>query len=144
MTWVYTGKQIVYHALQKASDDIGPEGIAAIKAETDELRSQIHLIKADEKKARASLSALQAKPRISELQQDIQRLENDRDEIQERLARLHGPGTVQISPDERAKLEHEWKLWQRQAAVRRRICRDLWERCTEVLPENTTSSELWV
>jgi 26S proteasome regulatory subunit (ATPase 3-interacting protein) len=132
-----------------------------IKFEINELQTQLSSIKAEEKKARASLSALKAKPRIVELQQDIQRLGCERDDMQARLAKLNeGPEVtvtatatatamtmamaIQITPEERSQLEQEWKIWYRQATIRRRICRKMWDRCSEVLPENTSVLELWV
>ncbi|KAJ5110759.1 hypothetical protein N7532_001294 [Penicillium argentinense] len=144
MTWVYTGKQVVYHARQQISDDTSPKGLAAMNREIDTLQDELSTIKTDEKKARAALLALEAKPRLSELQRDIQRLKSEQDDIQARLARIQKTEAIQVSSEERSKLEHEWKTWQRQAVIRRRICRDLWGRCTEVLPENTTAAELWV
>lgn len=49
-----------------------------------------------------------------------------------------------VGSEERAEVEREWKRWQRQVAVRRRICRELWDRCSEVVPEGVTREELWV
>jgi 26S proteasome regulatory subunit (ATPase 3-interacting protein) len=81
---------------------------------------------------------------VSDLRQDITRLESEQEAIQARLASRHEDDTVSISPAERAKLETEWKQWQRQVGIRRRICCELWGRCSEVLPENVTAPELWV
>ncbi|OQD76818.1 hypothetical protein PENDEC_c003G01350 [Penicillium decumbens] len=137
------GKQVVYHAVQGSSDEATPEILAALSQEIEQLQGQLSSAKEDEKKARASLAALEAKPRLSALRQDIQRLEEEKEEIQARLGTLHDSDTVQLSLEERSKLEEEWRQWQRHAAIRRRICLDLWARCTELLPENTSSSELW-
>jgi 26S proteasome regulatory subunit (ATPase 3-interacting protein) len=106
---------------------------------------------------RACLSALLSKPRISELRDDILRLEGERVELQACLDKLNGEDTatatatsgagavdISLSPEERAHLEHEWKTWHRQATLRQRICGDMWDRCSEVLPENTSLAELWV
>lgn len=101
-------------------------------------------MKGDEKKARAGLAALNAKPRLSDLRQDISRLESERGAIQARLAELQGNDTNQISQAERAELEHQWKVWHRRATLRRRICLDLWEKCSEVRPDDMTAQELWV
>lgn len=139
-----TGKQVVYHALQDTSQDMTPEAIATLNQDTEKLQDQLSTIKANEKRARAALAALEAKPRISDLQQQTQRLEEEREGIQAHLGQRHGDDEAQISLDERTQLEQEWKQWQRHAAVRRRICRDLWGRCSEVLPEDMTSQELWV
>lgn len=89
------------------------------------------------------MAILEAKPRISQLRQEIAQLEEERKVIQAQVEELQGDD-VQLSVEERARLEEEWKQWQRHATTRRRICRELWGRCTEVLPDNTTSQELWV
>ncbi|KAJ5510834.1 Tat binding protein 1-interacting [Penicillium expansum] len=139
-----SGKQTVYHALQDPSDVTTPEVAAAVKLNIESLEREISTLKAKEKKARAELAALHAKPRISDLRQDISRLESELSMIQARLASRHKGDPVQISPEEREKLEKEWKYWQWHANVRRRICCDLWGQCSEVLPENMTAAELWV
>lgn len=135
---------MVYHALQGPSQDATPETLTALRHEIEHLQGQLSSTKGDEKKARASLAALEAKPRLSALRWDIQRLEEEKEEIQARLGTLHDGDTIQVSLEEWSKLEEERRQWQRHAAIRRRICRDLWGRCTEVLPDNTSSLELWV
>jgi 26S proteasome regulatory subunit (ATPase 3-interacting protein) len=81
---------------------------------------------------------------VSDLRQDISRLESEELTIQARLASRHEGDPVQMSPAEREKLEKEWKQWQRHVSVRRRICRELWGQCSEVVPEGMTAAELWV
>ncbi|CAG8241975.1 unnamed protein product [Penicillium salamii] len=138
------GKQTVYHALQDPSETITPEAAAALKLEIDHLESQLSTLKADEKRARAALATLSATPRISELRQDISRLESEQSAIQTRLARHHEDDPITLSPSEREELEAEWKRWQRHVSVRRRICRELWGQCSEVLPEGMSAVDLWV
>lgn len=87
---------------------------------------------------------LEAKPRISDLERDIQQLEVERKAIQSQLGNSQSDDETPISAEDRGKLEQEWKQWQRRAASRRRICRDLWSQCTEILPEGTNSLEFWV
>lgn len=134
----------MYHALQDPSDIITLEEAAGLKLEIEDLESQLATLKADEKKARAALATLNATPRVSDLREDISRLESEESAIQKRLASHHEGGPVLLSPSTREKLEAEWKQWQRHASVRRRICRELWMQCSEVLPEGVTAAELWV
>lgn len=141
---LHLGKQSVYHALQDSSQDITPEILATLSQEIEQLQVQLSSIKGEEKKVRASLAALEAKPRLSVLRQNIQQLEEEKEAIQGRLESLHDRDKDQISLEEWSKREDEWRRWQRHAAIRRRICRDLWGRCTEVLPDNTSALELWV
>ncbi|KAJ5537946.1 hypothetical protein N7494_007425 [Penicillium frequentans] len=137
------GKQVVYHALQDPSQSVILEVIATRIREIEKLQEELTTIKTNEKKARATLSTFEAKPRLSDLRQDIQQLEIERNAIQARLTSHQGDDEVSLPAEEREKLEREWKKWQRHATLRHRICRELWGKCTEVLPENMTSKELW-
>ncbi|KAJ5633004.1 hypothetical protein N7490_009343 [Penicillium lividum] len=123
---------------------VTPEDIATRKRDIGKLQDELATIKAKEKKTRAALSTFEGKPRLSDIRQDIQRLEEERSAVQARLTSHHDDDAVNLPPDEREKLEQEWKQWQRYAIARRRICRELWGKCTEVLPEKMTSQELWV
>ena len=109
------------------------------------MEEKLATLKTDEKNARAELATLRSKPLLSELRQDIDRLETEKESMLARLDEFHGrDSSVQVSPEERAEVEREWKRWQRQVNVRRRICRDMWMKCSEVVPEGMTREELWV
>lgn len=115
--------------------------MAALNQDIEKAQSQLSTVTADEKRVRATLTALDAKPRLSDLERDIGQLEAERDAFQ---TDLESSQELPITVEDRNKLEQKWKQWQRHATARRRICRDLWVRCTEVLPENTSAHELWV
>ncbi|KAL2003583.1 hypothetical protein VTN02DRAFT_3249 [Thermoascus thermophilus] len=143
-----SGKQIVYHALQDPADDATPEALAAIDDEIRQLQDKLAAYKASEKAMRGELAVLCAKVPISELRQEVSKLEVERAETLDRLAKLRSSdndddNSVPVSAEQRAKVEREWKEWRKHAHVRKKICRDLWERCTEVLPEDTTKEDLW-
>ncbi|KAJ5114611.1 hypothetical protein NUU61_000370 [Penicillium alfredii] len=138
-----SGKQTVYHALQDASDTATPEAIAILNQDIESFRGQLDNLRANEKQSRAALTALVTKPRLSDLRQDISRLKDERETLQGRVATSASSEPIPITPVERSHLETAWKKWQRHATIRRRICRDLWARCSEVLPEDMTASELW-
>ncbi|KAJ5652505.1 hypothetical protein N7507_009931 [Penicillium longicatenatum] len=133
---------ILKNELPDPSQNVTPEVIATRNREIEKLQDELTTIKANEKKVRAALLTFETKPRLSDLRQDIQELEEERSAIQARLT-SHRGDEVNLPPEEREKLEQEWKQWQCHATLRRRICRELWGRCTEVLPENQTSKELW-
>ncbi|KAJ5624694.1 hypothetical protein N7510_001003 [Penicillium lagena] len=139
-----SGKQTVYHTLQDTSDTSIADTLASLEQEKNQLQEELHALKATEKEARAGLAAFEARPRLTGIRHGILQLENERDAIQARLAELDGADAVQVSLAEREALDQEWNRWQQHAAVRRRICRELWGICSEVLPEGMTAPELWV
>jgi len=140
-----SGKQIVYHALQDPADDATPEALAAIEDGIKQLQDELAAHKASEKSLRGELAMLCSKVPISELRQEVSRLEAERAETLGRLAKLRNDDDgALVSAEQRAQVEREWKEWRKHVHVRKKICRDLWERCTEVLPEDTTKEDLWV
>ncbi|EYE96298.1 putative TBP interacting domain protein [Aspergillus ruber CBS 135680] len=138
------GKQTVYHALQDSSDEATTGVIANLDEEIKQLEENLTTLKNNEKNARAELVTIRSKPLLSELRQDIDRLEKEKDSMLARLDEFHGrDSSVQVSPKEQAEVEREWKRWQKQVIVRRRICRDMWMKCSEVVSEGMTREELW-
>ncbi|GIJ87202.1 hypothetical protein Asppvi_006108 [Aspergillus pseudoviridinutans] len=139
-----SGKHIVYHALQDASDDLRTETMATMDEKIKQLEEQLTTLKTKEKKARADLATLSTKPLLCELRYDVGRLEQETQEVSSRLEKIQKRDSIQMCPEERAKLGKEWKRWNKIASVRKTICRDLWSRCLEVVPDNVSREELWV
>lgn len=106
-------------------------------------QGQLTTLKAEDKRVRSELAEFVSRPLLSELRADVARLQKEKEEILAGLASL-GEDESAVSPEEQQAVENEWKYWQRQAHVRRRICNELWERCSEVVPENMTREELKV
>ncbi|XHG09196.1 hypothetical protein AWENTII_012272 [Aspergillus wentii] len=138
------GKQTVYHALQDSFDDSTPEVIAGLDQEIKQLQGNLTALKANEQDTRAELATLCTKPLLSDLRRDIGRLDKEKESTLARLEKLRGSSSVRMPPGERAKIENEWKCWQKCVNIRRQICRDFWTRCSEVVPEDMTRDELWV
>ncbi|KAJ5738279.1 Chitin synthase activator (Chs3) [Penicillium malachiteum] len=138
------GKQVVYHAIQDSSQSVTPKDLATLTKNIERLQSELITLRADEKKVRAAFASFESKPLLSDLRQDVERLQEERETFQERLGNQAASDEVPLSVEEREKLENEWKEWQRHATLRRRMCRDLWGMCTEVLPDNMTLPELWI
>ncbi|KAL1851793.1 hypothetical protein Plec18170_006096 [Paecilomyces lecythidis] len=137
------GKQIVYHALQDSTDDVTPEALARISDEIEQLEKQLASYKNREKELKWELSRMGATIPLAELEQNASKLEDETSSILLRLKELCNDDTAEVSMEEKIQTEKEWKIWQRYAAVRKRICRQLWERCTEVMAEDTTREDLW-
>ncbi|KAL2816329.1 Tat binding protein 1-interacting protein-domain-containing protein [Aspergillus granulosus] len=137
------GKQTVYHVTQEESDENNADVVAAMDEEIQSLQEQLPRLKEDEKKLRAELNSLNAVPLLSELRAEIKDLEGEKESLAARLAKVHGDGEVNVSPRETEAARKYWKFWQGQARIRARICRDLWYKCSETLPEGTSREELW-
>jgi 26S proteasome regulatory subunit (ATPase 3-interacting protein) len=143
---IVPGKQIVYHAIQDPADEATPEELAEIDREIERLRGEVGSAKEHEKALKVELAALGARVPTGELHDQVRGLEAKRQQLLEQLALLRDGSRKarMVTVEEQQRVEREWKKWQRQAIVRKRICRELWERCTEVLPEGVKSkAELW-
>lgn len=140
------GKQTVYHALQASDDSASPETLTSLDEQIKDLEERLSTLKADDKKARANLHVLTSTPLLSDLRQDIARLESEEKEITSRLvsSRENAAAVQIVDPAEREHVEQEWKRWRGLAARRERGFRELWGRCSEVVPEGMTREELWV
>ncbi|KKK22773.1 hypothetical protein AOCH_005622 [Aspergillus ochraceoroseus] len=137
------GKQTVYHALQEAPDETTASTAAAMDKEIQRLQEELRSLKEREKKAQAELALLCATPLLSELRSEVLSLEEETGTLSASVAQAQGEDSVQVSAQEKAEVIRDWKFWQRQASVRGEICRDLWRKCSETLPEDMTREELW-
>lgn len=140
------GKQTVYHALQVSDDSTSPETLTTLDEQIKDLEERLSTLKANDKKARANLHVLTSTPLLSDLRQDIARLESEEKEITAHLvsSRENAAAVQVVDPAEREHVEQEWKRWRGLAARRERGFRELWGRCSEVVPEGMTRGELWV
>lgn len=138
------GKQTVYHTIQDPADDASPESLAAIDKELEGLREEIAGGKTREKALKAELATLNSRVSTADLRQGVLKLEAEKGEMSVRLSAMCNRAVQPVSVEEKARVDKEWKVWKRHMNVRKRICRDLWDRCTEVLPEDTTKEDLWV
>ncbi|PYI10482.1 spindle poison sensitivity protein Scp3 [Aspergillus sclerotiicarbonarius CBS 121057] len=137
------GKQVVYHALQETCNEATPEIIAALDEKAERLQEQVTDLQATEKKTRAELAVTCARPLLSELRRHIGQLEQEQDAIRACLIKARGSDLESVPVQVQVKAESDWKHWQDHANIRGRICRDLWRKCSEVVPENMTGEELW-
>ncbi|KAL4757385.1 putative TBP interacting domain protein [Aspergillus foveolatus] len=137
------GKQTVYHALQEEINEAGHDVIAAMDEEIVSLQEQLSSLKENEKRVQGELNSLNAMPLLSELRTEIMKLEKEKESLAARLIKVCGDASAEVSPQEKEKMRKDWKIWQNQESVRAKICRDLWRKCSETLPEGMTREELW-
>jgi len=107
-------------------------------------RNEILAARAREKVLKSELAAFSNILSTTELESSVAAMESERTALQGRLAALQAGDTKPVSEEERATVETAWTTWQRHASTRKKICKDMWERCTEVLSDDQTRAELWV
>lgn len=120
------------------------EDLAAMDKEIDTLRECIATAKSNEKLVRANLISMNATLSTEELRSSVSILEHERKEILGRLNPLRSGDVKPVMPEEKEAVDREWTQWSRKAGVRKKIFMELWEFCTEELPEGKTRRELWV
>lgn len=120
------------------------EDLAAMDKEIDTLRECIATAKSNEKLVRANLISMNATLSTEELRSSVSILEHERKEILGRLNPLRSGDVKPVMPEEKEAVDREWTQWSRKAGVRKKIFMELWEFCTEELPEGKTKRELWV
>lgn len=120
------------------------EDLAAMDKEIDTLRECIATAKSNEKLVRANLISMNATLSTEELRSSVSILEHERKEILGRLNPLRSGDVKPVMPEEKEAVDREWTQWSRKAGVRKKIFMELWEFCTEELPEGKTRGELWV
>lgn len=140
----FSGKQLVYHAVQDPADAMSLNDLAAMDKEIATLRDGIAAARANEKLLRANLISVNATLSTDELRSTVILLGHEKKEILGRLGRLRSGNVKPVLPEEKEAVDREWMQWSRKAAGRKKICLELWEFCTEEVAEGKTKEELWV
>lgn len=139
-----SGKQLVYHALQDPADAMSLEDLAAMDKEIAALRDSIATAKANEKLLRANLISVNATLSTDELRNSVILIEHEKKEVLGRLSPLRSGNMKPVLPEAKEAVDRDWVQWSRKAGVRKKICLELWEICTEEVPDGKTREELWV
>lgn len=138
------GKQLVYHAIQDSANAMSLEGLAVMDKDIASLRETISTTKANEKLLRANLISVNATLSTEELRGSVSLLEHEKRDVLGRLDPLRSGNVKPVLPEEKEAVESGWSGWMRKAGVRKKICMELWDLCTEEVPEGKTRAELWV
>lgn len=138
------GKQTVYHALQDPKDAISSDELVAMDKQIQELRESIAMAKANEKSLKASLIAVNATMSIGDFRTSVITLESEKKDLLARLDPLRSGTVKPVSTEEKYEVEKAWGEWSRKATMRKKICMELWDFCTEEMQEGKTREDLWV
>lgn len=135
----------MYHALQEAPNEVTSETFVTLDEHIEKAQGKLSSLQIHKKKVRMELAALHAKPLLSELCRDVDRLGRDQATTRTIWLTMEGNASMPVPVHmTRARAEEDWKHWKKHASSRARICRDLWRRCLDALPGDTAWEELWV
>lgn len=112
--------------------------------EIHDLRETLANAKVNEKLLRANLIAVNATMSTEDLRASAITLESEKEGILARLSALKSGSSKPISTREKEEVERAWKEWTRKANLRKKMCMELWDLCTEGIQEGQTKEELWV
>ncbi|PIA92073.1 Homologous-pairing protein 2 [Cercospora beticola] len=121
-----SGKQIVYFAIQDEVDEHFEETMQAKEAETERLRTEIISLKTEEKELRLALRAESTIVTTAELRSNAEKLEQEKVELQERLAKLKSGKVKPVDPERKVQIVAARKKWAKIVANRKKIRKELW------------------
>ncbi|KOC17380.1 TBP interacting domain protein [Aspergillus flavus AF70] len=137
------GRQAVYHALQKGADESTLERMVVLDDHILQLQEQLTDLKGYVKRARAELATLRATPLAFDLQKSINQLQVKKETTFAILTQARGTSAREVDEEGRTITKRVWERWQKRVNLRRKVCRDLWRRCLEMVDKDVTREELW-
>ncbi|KAB8269638.1 TBPIP-domain-containing protein [Aspergillus minisclerotigenes] len=138
-----SGRQAVYHALQKRADESTLERMVVLDNHILQLQEQLTDLKGYVKRARAELATLRATPLAFDLQESINQLQVEKETTFAILTQSQGTSAKEVDEEGRTITKRVWECWQKRVNLRRKVCRDLWRRCLEMVDKDVTREELW-
>ena len=140
---MFAGKQIIYHAIQDAKDNLSPEELTDIDNEIKSLNDEVAALKDEEKLLKSSLADLKAEATLDELKDQLVLLTQEKDSLNHHLTQFKSRTTKVVSKEEKTEVEASWKLWSYKAKARKKAFMELWNALADNLPETKTKDELW-
>lgn len=130
--------------LQEEVEEGFEEAMQAKEAKMEEYRETIATLKAQEKELRQSLRsrASATTTTLPELQACVEKMEQEKLALADRLARLQSGSIKPVDPEKRARLMRERKKWAKISAARKKIRKELWETVLESLVEKERIEEI--
>ena len=111
-----------------------------MESETARLKDATAALKAEEKELRASLTDHASVTPLPELKASVAALQQQQQEMCERLTKLKNGNVKPITPEERDKVAAEYNKWQKSLTARRKIRAELWKIIADANPD---SEKLW-
>ncbi|CAK1365998.1 unnamed protein product [Cercospora beticola] len=107
-------------------DEHFEETMQAKEAETERLRTEIISLKTEEKELRLALRAESTIVTTAELRSNAEKLEQEKVELQERLAKLKSGKVKPVDPERKVQIVAARKKWAKIVANRKKIRKELW------------------
>lgn len=107
-----------------------------MEVETTRLKDATAALKADEKGLRAALKDHASVTPLPELKASVAALQQQKEEMCERLIKLKNGNVKPITPEERDKVTAEYNKWQKSLAARRKIRAEMWKIIADVNPDS--------
>lgn len=130
--------------LQEEVEEGFEEAMQAKEAKMEEYRETIATLKAQEKELRQSLRsrASATTTTLPELQACVEKMEQEKLALADRLTRLQSGSIKPVDPEKRARLMRERKKWAKISAARKKIRKELWETVLESVVEKERIEEI--
>jgi 26S proteasome regulatory subunit (ATPase 3-interacting protein) len=113
-----------------------------MQAEATRLKDATAALKADEKGLRASLRDHTSLTPLPELKATVAALQQEKEAMSTRLAKLKDGDVKPITAEERDKVAAEHNKWKKQGASRRKIRDELWKIITDAVePEKLAETK---
>jgi 26S proteasome regulatory subunit (ATPase 3-interacting protein) len=132
----------VYHTLQDPNDCATPEDLAIIDGQIAALRKETNTINAEIKTLRATLSSLESRMSTSDLHTSVVTMEKEKEEATARLVKLRSGDVKPVSMEEKAAVDTDMRKWDKVAANRAKITKEMWDSILDVLPEGIEAADL--
>jgi len=105
-----------------------------MEEETTRLKDSTAALKADEKALRASLKDHASATPLPELKASVAALQQEKEGMCERLAKLKDGNVKPITPEEREMVATEHNKWKQSLSARRKIRAEMWKIIADVVP----------
>ncbi|GMF73388.1 unnamed protein product [Aspergillus oryzae] len=128
----------------KGADESTLERMVVLDDHILQLQEQLTDLKGYVKRARAELATLRATPLAFDLQKSINQLQVEKETTFAILTQARGTSAREVDEEGRTITKRVWERWQKRVNLRRKVCRDLWRRCLEMVDKDVTREELWV
>lgn len=110
-------------------------------AEISRLKDATAQLKAEEKGMRAALRDSASLTPLPELKASVAALQQEREAMSARLAKLKDGDVKPITPEERARVNSEHKKWQVCNGARRKIRVEMWKMIEELISDEEKAAE---